>query len=83
MVAANPVGTTFWAITIVGIKEGSLDGEGRGASGKIGERFEYDWVAKSSERVQFKSGVWDIRLQDMTVEISGVQQGGELIGDTS
>ena len=71
MVSANTVGTTFWATMILGIKEGSLDGKGRGTLGEIKERFEYDGVAKHSERVNFESGLWDIGLQGGTLGFQG------------
>ena len=67
MVSADTVGTTFWATKIAGIKKGSLDGEGRGAPGEIGERFKCYGVVKNSDRVQFEAGVWDIMLQRGTV----------------
>ena len=77
------VGSTFWATKLAGIKVGSLDGDGRWATGEIRERFEYDGVAENCERVQTESGVQDIRVQGGAIKVLGVEQGWELTDDMS
>ena len=53
-----------------------------GLQGKL-EKFEYDGVAKNSERAQYESRVQDIGLQGGAVKGSEMEQDVELTDDVS